>query len=93
MQYLIFLISFFSYAVQANENNCKSIQDSDKKNYCYATQTKHKSFCYTIADSDLKNTCIAQLKKQKFYCYKIFSTEVQKECLKSVKWILNSNST
>ena len=85
MKYLIFLISFFTFAAHANENNCKSIQDSDKKNYCLATETKQRSFCYTIADSDLKNMCMAQLKQQKNYCYKIFSDEIQKECLKSVK--------
>ena len=87
MRYLIVLSSFFTYAVYANEN-CKSIQDSDKKNYCYATQTKQKSFCYTIADSELKNVCMAQLKQKKYYCYKILSDEVQKECLQLVKWIL-----
>ena len=48
MRYLIFLISLFTYAVYANEN-CKSIKDSDKKNYCLATETKQKSFCYTTA--------------------------------------------
>jgi len=85
MKYLIFLISFFNFAAHAVENNCKSIQDSDKKNYCFATETKQRSICYTIADSDLKNMCMAQLKQQKNYCYKIFSDEIQKECLKSVK--------
>ena len=93
MKFLILLISFFTFAAHANENNCKSIQDSDKKNYCLATETKQRSFCYTIADSDLKNMCMAQLKQQKNYCYKIFSDEVQKECLKSLKWILILKST
>ena len=91
MRYVIFLISFFTYAVYANEN-CKSIKDSDKKNYCLATQTKQKSFCYTIADTELKNVCMAQLKQEKYYCYKILSDEVQKECLKLVKWILKWKS-
>ena len=88
MNYIIFLISLHTFSAYANDNNCKSIQDSDKKNYCLATETHQKSFCYTISDTDLKNLCMAQLKQQKNYCYKIFSDEVQKQCLKSMKWTL-----
>jgi len=43
MKFLILLISFFTFAAHASDNNCKSIQDSDKKNYCLATETNHRS--------------------------------------------------
>jgi len=85
MKILFYIAIILTFNVQAEESGCKSIQDNDKKNYCYATETNQKSFCYTIGEQDLKNLRMAQLKNQKSFCYKIFSTETQKICLKSIK--------
>lgn len=85
MKYGVILMAFFMSLAQANDEECKPIQDKDKKNFCYAIENKEKFFCYLIGENDSKHLCLAQVKNQKAPCFKIYATEAQKSCLESVK--------
>jgi len=85
MKFCVILMVLFTSLVHANEDQCKPIQDKDKKNFCYATENKEKFFCYLIGENDFKHLCLAQVKNRKAPCFKIYSTESQKACLDSVK--------
>lgn len=74
-----------SFAAQANESNCYSIKDSDKKNYCLALAKQQDSYCYSVRDSDKKNLCHAQVKRQQSYCYSIKSPDHKNLCLAIAK--------
>ena len=82
---IIIVFLSLNTAVYAQVGNCNFIQNTDRKNYCFATTTNQVRYCYLISDSDTKNFCLAQLQNRRSTCNLIHSNDLRNECLVIVR--------
>lgn len=76
---ILLALTLYSQAF-ANEANCYSIKDQDRKNHCLALAKDQVSFCLSIKDNDLKSHCQVQVTEDKSYCNGIKDAAFKSKC-------------
>lgn len=65
----------------ADQYQCLSIQNSDRRAFCIARATGDRYKCLSIQNPDFRSFCVAQLTGDRYVCLSIQNPDSRQECL------------
>lgn len=77
--FVIVILGFF-IAGAALAQSCGSIQNKDRRTFCYARTKGNPGMCGGIQNRDFRNYCYAILKGNKSMCGGIQNRDFRNEC-------------